>query len=143
MKNLLKVGGAASLALALAIVPAAAQEATSADGIYALEQAERGVEVYANNCAACHADNMTGTPGGPGIAGSRFKALWAKKSVGELYTKIHDTMPAGMGGSLTEEEYLDVVAYILQTNKFAPGDTAMTADIEALNAVTIGTAAAQ
>lgn len=143
MNNVLKFSGALSLALAMAIVPAAAQDATNADGIYALEQAERGAAIYADFCAACHADNLTGTPGGPGIAGSRFKALWAKKTVGDLYTKVHDTMPAGMGGSLTEEEYLDVVSYILQTNKFAPGEAPMTADLDVLNAVTIGTAAAQ
>lgn len=141
MKNVLKFSGALSLALAIAIVPAAAQD--TADGVYAVEQAERGLAVYDENCSACHAGDLAGTPGGPGLMGSRFKALWSKKSVGELYTKIHDTMPAGMGGTLTEEQYLDVVAYILQFNKFAAGDAPMTADIEALNAVTIGTAAAQ
>jgi len=139
MNTLLKLGAIAAFA-ALSAVPASAQDATSAAGIFSADQATRGMDAFEMNCAACHASNLNGTPGGPGIAGSRFKVKWAKKTVGDLYTKIHDTMPAGMGGSLTESEYIDIVAYILSVNKFAPGEAELAVDMDKLNAITIGSA---
>lgn len=140
MQHILKIGGAFALMAALASAPAIAQD--SADGIFTADQVTAGTAVYEANCAGCHAANLTGTPGGPGIAGARFKAKWAKRTVGEFYTYVHDNMPAGMGGSLTEDEYLAVVSYILSVNKFAPGEEALTADTERLNGITIGVAAA-
>lgn len=139
MHKILKFGAVAALA-AMSAIPASAQDLASANGIFTADQATRGMDVFEMNCAGCHASNLNGTPGGPGIAGSRFKVKWAKKTVGDFYTKIHDTMPAGMGGSLTEAEYIDIVAYILSVNKFAPGDAELVVDADALKAITIGAA---
>ena len=139
MRNLLL--GLAALTLT-ATASVAQDGPNTLDGVYSAEQAARGKDLYADFCSSCHANNLTGTPGGPGIAGVRFNVKWGKKSVGELYTYIHDNMPAGSPGLLTETEYLDVIAYILEVNKYPAGEgVELTADIEALNAITIGTAA--
>lgn len=130
-------------AMTLSATASIAQEgANTLDGVYSVEQAERGKTLYEDYCSACHANNLTGTPGGPSIAGVRFNVKWGKKSVGELYTYIHDNMPAGSPGLLTENEYIDVVAYILEVNKYpASEDSELAVDIDALNAITIGPAA--
>ena len=50
-------------------------------------------------------------------------------TVADLLAVIRTTMPWGGPGSLTEDQYLDVVAYVLERNGKAAASTALTADI--------------
>jgi hypothetical protein len=43
--------------------------------------------------------------------------------VGELDTRVSTTMPQGKPGSLTPDQYLDVIAFILDANGFKSGAT--------------------
>ena len=54
--------------------------------------------------------------------GPAFLANWKGKRVGDLYAQLSLTMPPGAGGSLSEEEYLALVAFLLEANGFPPGD---------------------
>lgn len=93
-------------------------------------QADRGREVYARSCAACHGPLMTDGTATP-VAGPQFQDKWssAARSLDELFTLIRTTMPVGGGvGSLTTDEYLGVTAYILDRSGMSAGDRALTAD---------------
>jgi alcohol dehydrogenase (cytochrome c) len=102
--------------------PAAAAPArTVAEGVFSLAQAAAGEAVYAARCAACHGTRFEPTQGVPPVRGPAFLANWRGRTVGELYRLVHTTMPPGAARSLSDEEHLAAVAYILQANGFPAG----------------------
>src|SRR5690625_864515 len=64
-----------------------------------------GGEVFAESCARCHGSELMGSERFPALVGEDFEADWAGQTVGDLYTFIHEQMPLGRGGSLTDEQY--------------------------------------
>jgi S-disulfanyl-L-cysteine oxidoreductase SoxD len=107
-------------AAAICQTPSAA-ETTVRDGVYSEEQAKRGRTAYDAKCASCH----DGGTMGPELWGDPFLAQWDNKYVRAFFTRIQTTMPDDKPGSLSENEVLDVVAYVLQTNGFPAGDKAI------------------
>lgn len=107
------------------------------DQVYTEAQAGRGTQVFIENCAMCHAVNMQGGPGGAtALVGPEFQFLWKDQSVGALFVILRAKMPPGEAGSLSDQEYADIVAAILQGNGFPagadqelPGDGTLTGDI--------------
>jgi mono/diheme cytochrome c family protein len=100
---------------------AALQESTVRDKVFSADQAKAGKATYDAKCAGCH----DGGAMGPELWGDPFLTSWENKSVGTFFERIKTTMPEDSPGSLTESEILNVIAYVLQTNGFAAGDTAM------------------
>ena len=100
-----------------------------ADGLFTTAQAARGAAVYARSCAECHGQKLEGTTSTP-LAGPRFMGKWAdgKHSVDDLVFVIRSQMPYGAPGTLTAQQYIDVVAFILQNNGFRAGSKELTAD---------------
>jgi cytochrome c len=98
-----------------------ALERTVWDGVYSTEQAERGVRIYKDQCEICHAADMRGGPGARGVVGLAFQFLWQEKSLGELFEALRTKMPPGQPGTLTDQEYIDVLAAILQGNALPAG----------------------
>jgi mono/diheme cytochrome c family protein len=96
-------------------------ETTVRDGVYNQEQAKRGRTAYDAKCAACH----DGGTMGPELWGDPFLAEWENKAVGAFFSRIQTTMPEDAPGSLSENEVLDLVSYVLQTNGFPAGDKAI------------------
>lgn len=107
------------------------------DGVFTEEQAKRGQQVYRPNCTGCHGGNLRGSPGGPALAGSSFERRWEGQTLADIYTFIHDNMPAGRGGSLTDEQYIDVTAFILSKHGFPAGDTELPPDPEFLAGIPV------
>ncbi len=108
------------------------------DGVYTAEQAQRGQQVLNSQCIMCHAENLQGGPGVPGIAGPAFMFHWNGKTIRELFEFIRTTMPPGQAGSLGDETYADVIAAILQANQFPAGQSVeLPASAEALQGITI------
>ena len=56
---------------------------------------------------------------------------WSGSDVGSLFARTKASMPPGEPGSLSDAEYLDVVAYMLRVNDFPAGR-------EELRAETVG-----
>lgn len=95
-------------------------ESGNPDRVYTEAQAKRGEEVFTRSCGSCH---------GPREFASRlFQLSWAGRTLEEFYTKIRTTMPGDMPGSLTEQEYADVAAHVLQLHQFQAGDTELPPD---------------
>lgn len=97
-------------------------------GVFTEAQAQRGADVYQQQCAMCHGANLRGTPGGPAIAGGLFDLTWGDQTVGDLYTYVHGNMPPGRAGSLDNQTYVDVVTHILSVNGYPAGDAELTVD---------------
>jgi alcohol dehydrogenase (cytochrome c) len=113
--------GAASLML-LASAFAYGQGA----GVYNTAQANAGHAVYSASCAGCHRDNLAGGGDAPGLTGSGFVSRWGARSTADLTKFISASMPAGAAGSLSEQQYADVTAYLLMANGAKSGNAAFT-----------------
>src|SRR5829696_8420305 len=88
---------------------------------FTAEQAEAGRASYTQICAACHGADLRMLPTAP-LAGAEFIAKWRTRSTNDLLGQLRTTMPPESPGSLGEDGYLGVMAYILQRNGNAPGE---------------------
>jgi len=76
-------------------------------------QAEDGESVYRRVCLECHT---------LGEFGDRpFLFAWEGSTVAQLYDYIEENMPDEAPGSLDEEDYQAVMAYILEMNGYPSG----------------------
>lgn len=85
-------------------------------------QVQAGLAVYAKSCQGCHGDKLQGVRG-PTVLGAAFLKKYV--TVGALHTKVAKTMPKNAPASLSEQQYLDVVAYLLAQNRVAGGTGAL------------------
>ena len=90
-------------------------------GSYTVAQAEAGRAVFDRSCATCHMTDLSGAFEAPELAGPNFQLAWGARPVGELLDLIRASMPPDQGGSLGDEAYASVVAYILQANGVPAG----------------------
>ena len=150
---------AAVAALAVLIVQYAAAVSaqggrSAADGVYTGDQARRGREHYRKRCILCHLDNGQGRQAepvivgqsleregdaeAPAIAGDPFLKKWSGQTMKALYDTTSKTMPVGSAGSLSPQEYADVLAYLLELSKLPAGQQELPAAPDQLDRITIG-----
>ena len=79
-------------------------------------QVEAGAEAYATNCAICHGTNLEGSTLGPLLSGFSWVRRWGTQTPTLLLGNIQANMPPGGNESITEEDYLNIVAHMLQVN---------------------------
>ena len=107
---------------------------TAREAAYTEAQAERGKKVYEANCVTCHLPDLDGSANpdagarGAPLVGSRFVQDFGESKVSALFNKMKRDMPSGRPGTLTDQEYLDAAAYVLQRNKFPAGAAELTED---------------
>ena len=106
-------------------------------GVYTAEQAARGETVYTETCIACHGQDLGGNSNSPGLVGMGFMFLWEGRTLGAFYGKIRSEMPTDRPGQLPAQDYLDVVAYILQKNAFPEGSEELPSSVETLDSISI------
>ena len=113
-----------------------AQPKSVLDGIYTEAQAARGEKVYTESCATCHGPKLEGTStAGPTLSGPDFTNGWKDMSAGALLSKISQDMPSSAPGTLTPEQYADVMSFVLSVNKYPAGQTELPTDANALKPV--------
>jgi mono/diheme cytochrome c family protein len=127
--------GIASLLLVQAFILVSAQGKTTLDGVYTAAQSARGQKIYADSCASCHGDDLSGGGQAPALAGKDFNVDWTDLAVSDLYERTHGTMPADKPGTLTPAQTADVIAFLLQKGNFPAGQTELPADAAALKAI--------
>src|SRR5688572_16255401 len=98
------------------------------DGVYTEAQAARGKMVYENQCAICHGNDLAGTSAQALKGDTAFVEKWREDSVNSLFTRIRTAMPARAPGSLSDQNYLDVVSYLLQANSYPAGNEELRKD---------------
>jgi hypothetical protein len=109
--------------------PAASRQRSTREGVYTREQWMRGRDVYAGLCAGCH-PAVTHT-------GSTFTTSWGGKKLSELFGFLRERMPKNDPGSLSEQDYVDVMSYMLRLNGMPAGVDDMPADSLALTRIRI------
>lgn len=108
------------------LLAATRQGPTPGDGVYSDRQASRGRRVYRKACVSCHANNLEGGEMGPGLLGDSFLGPWEGESLGELMALLQLTMPQDNPGGLREQDYVDVLAYLLKVNNYPSGEADLT-----------------
>jgi mono/diheme cytochrome c family protein len=107
------------------------------DGVYTADQAKRGSQVYAEECASCHGPELTGGESAPPLVGAGFLSNWTTLTVGDLFERVRVTMPDSDPGSLTRVEVADVIAYLLKSNRFPDGKAELDRQTVALKQIRI------
>ena len=85
------------------------------------QQARAGAATYAQFCAACHGADLRTLPTAP-LMGDEFVGKWRTRSTNDLLAQLRTTMPPESPGSLGEDAYLEVMAYLLERNGNAAGE---------------------
>lgn len=95
---------------------------------YTEVQAEQGRAVYLEHCASCHGSNLDDGAYGPPLSGNDFRQKWGSRSLDSLLSNMNEKMPPTQPGSLTDAQYAELLALLLQENGVAPGTSAMPVD---------------
>jgi S-disulfanyl-L-cysteine oxidoreductase SoxD len=128
-------GSAFAFSVAVGATDAQEKPKTTWDGVYSAAQAARGGEAYGKSCASCHAADLTGQDTAPSLAGAEFNNGWNDLTLGDLYERIHTTMPADGPGSLSPQQYVDIIAFLLSKGNFPAGGADLPAEPTALKQI--------
>ena len=102
------------------------------------EQMERGALVYAESCADCHGERGEGSRAAPPLVGpdalprepredgDHTRAVELRTG-GDLLAFMEEAMPLSDPGSLSRDEYLDVLVLLLHANGAELPDRLLTA----------------
>lgn len=112
----------ASVSSAIALRASVPQKTTN-DGIYSKAQADAAKEPYLKLCSECHAFTVAALkqPKDLPLGDEPFLKKWEGRTLDELLTLIVTTMPNDGSAVVSDEEALNLLAYVLQQNGFAPG----------------------
>jgi len=106
-----------------------AAQRTTLEGVYTLAQANAGRDLFAGSCKECHSANV--------YAGQPLRARWNGRTLGELFGFLRREMPKANPGSLSDQEYALVIAYMLRLNQMPTGSKPLVADSTALHTIRI------
>ncbi|RZF31271.1 transporter substrate-binding domain-containing protein [Paraburkholderia sp. UYCP14C] len=102
---------------------AATTEAPSFDH----DQVSHGEHLYADSCAKCHGEKLEGNTA-PSLMGPAFApAANSHLTIGGIYQYMSTNMPADHPGKMSDEEYADLMAFLLYTNGYDTGSAKLTA----------------
>jgi mono/diheme cytochrome c family protein len=117
--------------------PGPAPSRTTLDGVYSDDEAARGKAQYNTTCSACHMEDLSGSGQALPLAGDAFMDIWEGQTMNDFLELVQGTMPQDKPGSLTADQALDVISYILQQNKFPAGKEELKNDSDALKNILI------
>ena len=113
-------------------------ERTIWDGVFTAEQAAAGGSLYTQYCQGCHGKTGRGTPGGPGVTGANLNKKWEETSLLDFWTFAHTNMPPGAAGRIgSEQDYVNIVAYIMDMHGAEPGESELVWNEEQLGNIYI------
>lgn len=116
----------------------AQSDSSTGVGVYTAEQAQQGKSIYEKECASCHGESLEGKGKNVPLTGDAFLNKWTDQTMADLFMKTNTTMPASSPGTLSPDETVRVLAYVLQVNKFPSGKGELPTDPDALGAIKIG-----
>ena len=105
------------------------------DGVYTEEQAKRGEEAFTKECSSCHGNDLAGDGFAPSLAGPEFASAWDGLSVGDLLERIRVSMPPTDPGIVPVPGKVDIIAFLLKSNKFPAGKEELAKEPEALKQI--------
>jgi cytochrome c len=99
---------------------------TTAAGTTAGQLASAGQTVFVSRCAKCHGDKGQGITGPILIGGQNTLDKYGTAQ--GLLNFIDTSMPLDAPGSLSQQDYLDVVSFLLVQNNFVSSGTVLAAN---------------
>jgi mono/diheme cytochrome c family protein len=133
-----------TLVFATAPVSVAQQSGGSVwEGVYSEVQATRGREVYEGACGFCHGNRLDGAAddpdmrSAPPLARAKFLRNWEGRSLASLFEYTRATMPEDNPGSLADQDYADIIAYMLSVSKIPAGDDELQPDSQSIVGIVI------
>ncbi len=126
--------GLAAVAVALVVVGLRSPSPLAADAkvpSFTAGQAAKGRALFSADCAQCHGVNLQGISG-PALRGADSNL--ATQSVSAIYTYVSTEMPMGNAGGLKADEYVSLLAFLLEKNGHRPGSAGLS--VAALKAST-------
>ena len=105
----------------------AAEPRTFESGIFTRDQAKDGEEPFEEHCGTCHE---------PEYFEGVFKA-WNGESLASLFDVMAATMPQSNPGSLSNPDYVGILAYILDENDYPRGDETLSPYARGFDEITV------
>lgn len=122
-----ETAGAASAQPAAPLTKPSATTASATPALFSTAQAEAGRTKFRSNCSMCHGTELEGRAG-PALKGPIFANPAANFHVGDIFKIVAENMPAPAPGTLPHEDYVDIMAFILQQNGYPAGTTTLSFD---------------
>jgi S-disulfanyl-L-cysteine oxidoreductase SoxD len=110
------------VALAASALALAQPGRTIWDGVYNEAQAGGGEKLYAEHCARCHGDTLTGMEAAPALAGTTFYSNWEGETLQALFDRIRTSMPPDKPGSVSRAQIADILSHVLHVGGFPAGE---------------------
>ncbi len=106
---------------------------------FTADQVAEGRASYREHCASCHGPRLQGEQVSPSLVGSRFDTSWRGKSAGVLAFHLSRMPPEPIDapGGLGDEVYVNILAFIFESNGLEAGDEVLPSDLEGLSELTI------
>lgn len=131
MKTFATLAVAAAMSvLAAGVVTAQEAENEELHAWFTAEQAEQGQRTFAVSCGGCHGLDMIDIFAGYANAEA-------------YYLFISGSMPADNPGSLSDQQYVDIIAYLMDGVGFPAGDERLEFDRAVLREIVPADAAAE
>src|SRR6185295_20426602 len=132
----LAIAGGLIVATGLALIAGQAPA-----GSYTAAQAAAGRTAYQTQCSSCHLADLKGSGDAAPLAGAEFMSAWGRRTPRELLSFMQLTMPPSSPGALSQEEYVNIAAFIFQSNGAPAGNQPLTVGIDAaINTIATGQA---
>lgn len=107
----------------------ASASSSAAPALYTTAQAAAGAKTFASQCSTCHGEHLEGGVG-PALTGPNLVRL-AKKTklaVGDVFSFLALQMPLNAPASLSHDQYVTVMAFILKFNGYPAGSKPLSYD---------------
>jgi mono/diheme cytochrome c family protein len=119
--------------------PATANGATGTAPVsFTADQVTLGSDIYADRCVQCHGDTLdNGEFGGAPLNGSYFKKHWGGGSAAALVAFMKAKMPPDRPGSLTDQSYANLTAFLLDANGYPKGAKELPSDTPSQQAMSL------
>ena len=88
------------------------QSSYLSDGIFTQKQANSGGDLYKAHCSHCHSQDFY----------QGIEISWAEMSVLDYWYRVRGTMPADNPRSLSDIQYLELLAWVLSVNGYPSGE---------------------
>jgi mono/diheme cytochrome c family protein len=116
----------------------ASRAAATLPASFTADQVASGAEIYARRCADCHGSTLdNGEFGGAPLNGSYFQQHWGGGTVAGLVAYARAKMPPDRPGSLTDQNYADLTAFLLDANGYPKGDKQLPPDTPSQQAMSL------
>ncbi len=92
-------------------------------------QANRGRDTFRGTCTECHYSSE--------FSDSQFKFKWSRRSAGDLFQLIQTEMPESNPGSLSPEQVVEIVSYMLRMNGFEASENELSSERAVLDGISL------